>query len=482
MPPQYNPQRLRGEALPRSAHVRAAGSAGVGSAQLRSRGRPAPELIIILAYILLTRLSLGKEANYGIWIGSVPIYPTDVTLVLLIGLVVRRRWQRRWFKSWFVKGKGAGSIGRAVWCLCILAVVYAVHAWPSYQILALRDLAMFGYSLFFPLTYLMISDRHSAVRIVRWFVYGSLILAVPLALEAITGLNLGLSSDDQSLMTASGLLRRMAVGDLGSNLGFALSALLVYLLLTRQRRWINSIAALICLIGIAASLNRSAILSVAAATLFTFLIVRKRRRLIFGLSTGVVSLWLLGHSSLFQNLTAAIKSGTTIFDDADFQFRLLRWGEALVLWLTHPVIGAGFGMEICTPDPNETGLFNVGMPHNSYLTLLARTGIIGLGLFLFCYGKGLFDLLRSLRKRGMDADSLAVANILIAMGIFAGFNLFLEEPLLIGPFWIMLAVACRLAETSPARFVVARRRLPAPDVSRSQTPSATQLLRPSLEG
>jgi O-antigen ligase len=481
MPPQYNPQRLRGEALPEGpAHVRAAGSAGIRSEKLRGRGRLAPGLIVILAYILLTRLSLGNEANYGIWIGSVPIYPTDVTLVLLIGFVVWRRW--RWFQNWFVKGKGSGPIGRAVWCLCILAVVYAVRAWPSYQILALRDLAMFGYSLFFPLTYVVINDRHAAVRIVRWFVYGSLILAVPLALEAIIGLNLGLSSDDQSLMTASGLLRRIAVGDLGSNLGFALSALLVYLLLTQERRWINSIAALICLVGIAASLSRSAILSVAAATLFTFLIVRKSRRLVFGLSVGVVGLWLLGHSSLFQNLTAAVKSGTTIFDDADFQFRLLRWGEAVILWLTHPVIGAGFGVEICTPDPNETGLFNVGMPHNSYLTLLARTGIVGLGLFLFCYGKGLLNLLKSLRNRGVDADSLAVANILIAMGIFAGFNLFLEEPLLIGPFWIMLAVACRLAETSPARLVVARRRLPAPESSRGLRPAATPFLRPSLKG
>jgi O-antigen ligase len=461
-------------------YIAAAVPAGVRSKQLSGKKGRAPEVIVILAYILITRLSLGNEANYGFWIGSVPIFPTDVALVLLLGFSVWRR--RAWLQKWIVKGKGAGSIGRAVWCLCILAALYAALAWPAYQILALRDLAMFGYSLFFPLTYAVINDRHSAVRITRWFVYGSLILAIPLALEAVTGLNLGLNVGDQSLMTSSGLLRRIPVGDLGSNLGFTLSALLVYLLLTSERRWINAVAAFVCLIGIAVSLSRSAILGFAAATLFTFLIVRKRRRILLALSATVGGLWLLGYSSLFQNLTAAVKSGTTILDDADFQFRLFRWGEALILWLTHPLRGAGFGVEICTPDPNETGLFNVGMPHNSYLTLLARMGILGLGLFLFCYGRGLFVLLKSLRSKGVDPDSLAVANILIAMGIFAGFNLFLEEPLLIGPFWIMLAVACRLAETSPARLPVAPRRLRGPQFSGVQSGTVAPVLRPSPTG
>jgi O-antigen ligase len=420
-------------------------------------------VFVVLVYILLTRLSLGNEAEYGIWIGSVPIFLTDVTLVVLICLTLWRR--RAWARRWIIKGQGAGSIGRAVWFTCILAIIYFVLAWPAYGILALRDLAMFGYSLFFPITYVMIRDRYAAVKISRYFVYGSLILGIPLALGVITGQNFGLDIDGQSLMTTSGLLNRIPIGDLGSNIGFTLSALLAYLLLQQGRKGINAAAAVVCLVVIAASLSRSAILGVAVVTPLTLLFMGRRQRVAFlilgGLGLLVLASYFSNYFSFFQDLTAAVKSGTTIFDDADFQFRLIRWAEAGALWLTHPVLGAGFGVAICTPDPSESGVFNVGMPHNSYLTLLARTGIVGLGLFLFCYTRALFPLLKNLRDRGIDADSVAVANILIAMGVFAGFNLFLEEPLLIGPFWIMLAVACRLAETSPARVAVARLRVPA---------------------
>jgi hypothetical protein len=43
---------------------------------------------------------------------------------------------------------------------------------------------------------------------------------------------------------------------------------------------------------------------------------------------------------------------------------------------------------------------------------------------------------------------LAAANILVAMAGFAAFVLFFERPMNNASFWIMLAVAQRLAETS----------------------------------
>jgi len=462
MPSQHNRQSSNRE-LPRAenrASVAAARLTGVRSKRLQRARKPTPEVVVILAYVLITRLSLGNEANYGIWIGSVPIFPTDVTLILLVALTLRRR--RAWFQRWIITGKGTGAIGRAIWCLCILAIAYAVLAWPTYHILALRDLAMFGYSLFFPLTYVAIRDRKSAIKITQYLVYGALIPGAALATEVVTGWNFGLLPDTVRFMTPFGALQRVPAGDLGSNLGFSLAALLSYLLLKKERRWINIAAALVCLIVISASLSRSAVLSVAAAAPLTLLFVERRKRVVLASLCGVAVLLLMGHFSLFQDLTDAVKMGITIFDDPDFQFRLIRWAEAMALWLAHPVLGAGFGVQICSSDPGETGIFNVGLPHNSYLTLLARTGIVGLGLFLFCYGKALLPLLKNLRSRGVDADSLAVANLLIAMGVFAGFNLFLEEPLLIAPFWIILAVACRLSEISSARLALARPRTSVP--------------------
>jgi len=428
--------------------------------------RTSPEVVVILLYILVSRLSLGQEARYGLWIGAVPIFPTDVALLLLIILTARHH--PAWFKHWILSGKGADPVGRAVWCICILAIVHFTLAFPGYRVFALRDFAMFGYSAFFPLSYWAIRDRKTAVRITHYLVYGSLIVGVPVAIEYLTGWNLGIPIERTALMTTAGLFDRIGVGDLGSNLGFSLAALVAYLILQSGSWSINLGAAAVSIVIIAAQLSRSAVLCVAAAVVLTLLFSKKHRRFALIFFGAAAAIFLMTHSSSISALADAVKSGSAISDDVDFQFRLLRWVSALAVWLAHPILGAGFGVEISPTDPAEIGMFNAGMPHNSYLTIGARTGILGLGLFLFCGGRPLYLLLRRLGHRRLDPQILAVTNILVAMCIFASLNLFLEEPLLIGPFWIMLAVACRLVQFSAPPLNVRRRpieRLPAAGVT-----------------
>lgn len=429
--------------------------------------RTSPEVVVILVYILISRLSLGQEARYGLWIGAVPIFPTDVALLLLIILTARRH--PALFKRWILSGKGADPVGTGVWCICILAIVHFILAFPGYRVFALRDFAMFGYSAFFPLSYWAIRDRKTAVRITHYLVYGSLIIGIPVAIEFLTGWNLGIPIERTGLMTTAGLFDRIGVGDLGSNLGFSLAALVAYLILQSGSSTINLGAAAVSIVIIAAQLSRSAVLCVAAAVVLTLLFSKKHRRFaIISLGT-VAAIFLLTHSSSIAALGDAVKSGSAISDDVDFDFRLLRWVSALAVWIGHPIFGAGFGVEISPTDPAEIGMFNAGMPHNSYLTIGARTGILGLGLFLFCGGRVLYLLLRRLSHSRLDPEILAVTNILVAMCIFASLNLFLEEPLLIGPFWIMLAVACRLVQFSVPPLAVCRRptaHLPAAGVTR----------------
>jgi len=95
-------------------------------------------------------------------------------------------------------------------------------------------------------------------------------------------------------------------------------------------------------------------------------------------------------------------------------------------------------------------MFNAGMPHNTFLFVMARMGLIGIGLIGFAWWAGLAMLTRSI-VRFRDADELAVANILVAMLLFASFVLFFERPLNGPALWIMLAVGARLAASRPIR-------------------------------
>ena len=142
-------------------------------------------------------------------------------------------------------------------------------------------------------------------------------------------------------------------------------------------------------------------------------------------------------------------SGAEYHADANAQFRLIRWHFALETWFSSPIFGVGFGTDIL---PNwllsldELNTFNYGMPHNTYLTILARTGIIGFTLFAFPIAWVLYRVYRLMRSGWGNPHLLAAANMICTMAGFGLFVLFFERPLHGATFWIMMAVAVRLAE------------------------------------
>jgi O-antigen ligase len=142
-------------------------------------------------------------------------------------------------------------------------------------------------------------------------------------------------------------------------------------------------------------------------------------------------------------------SGAEYHADGNAQFRLIRWHFALGTWLKAPLFGVGFGTDIL---PNwlltidELNSFNYGMPHNTYLTILARTGVIGLALFAFPIFWILRRVQRLMRSGWGDAHLLSAGNMICAMAGFGLFVLFFERPMHGATFWVMMAVAVRLVE------------------------------------
>jgi O-antigen ligase len=425
------------------------------------------DLRLILVYTALSRAFIGDEATLGIKVGPVPLFITDALLMLVILINIRKRRGR--LLDWLLGGNGTGAIGRAVWLLFLLAIVYCAVALPNYGIMALHDLAIFGYCIFFPLTLFSFSRHQQAAKVVRYFVYGTTIGAVLFNFQTISGAQLFTLYNAGKGLPGHEAISHLTAGNLGAALGPGLAGLFAYLATEREHRALHLVAFLLCLTALAQIMDRSAFLgfSIAAGLLFMLGVGRARSYLIvFGTSLCFILL-LSAQGELpipggkrLNNFWLIVSSGANFQNDPDAQFRLQRWRKTTELWLTSPLVGVGFGTPLLLNSAGENlrgevkmtqgrgglGAFNVGMPHNSFLMAAARTGLLGLGLICFAWFAGIYGGVKRLTSRHVDSDQAASVCALLAMVTTAGLNLFFERPMLSAPFWIMLAASCGLSE------------------------------------
>ena len=456
-----------------------AGGLGLG---LSLKGLPS-DVLLILAYIVLTRTFLGNQAALGIKIGPVPLFVTDATLMTLIVVTIHQRGGT--FLNWVFGGGGAGAIGRAVWLLLLISVAHFALAFPKYRIMAMHDLAIFGYSIFFPVTYFALRQRVQAAKLVRYFIYGTCVGAALFVFQTVTNINLfGLNKISKGL-PGHQAVAYLTAGILAPGLGPALAGLLAYLAVSREHRALHAGAMLLCLATLAQVMDRTSFLAFALAVGCMFILgVGRSRIYLTALAAGLVALVAISAQgqlpipagARLHNFWRSVSSGADFLNDPDAQFRLQRWRKTAAVWMTSPVFGVGFGAPIMLDTSGENlrgeakgaiergglGAFNVGMPHNSFLMALARTGLVGLGLICFAWFGGIIRIVKLVMRGVADADQVASAGILIAMIPTAALNLFFEQPMLCAPFWIMLAASYKLSERVPQQINRTRGRRTAP--------------------
>ena len=420
------------------------------------------EMLVVLGYIVATRVWALSAAKVGFQAGPMPLFLTDMALLALIAISMFHRGARLLF--WASSGTQAGVTGFAVWLLCAAAVVYFLLAFPNYRIYAVRDFAIFGYSLFYPLTYFAISNRKWAVRALRYFVYSGLVAAMLILVQSGTGINL---VGGETRMVFGQAIRYSADNDYGGVIAFSLVGFASMMMFEHRRKRIHLVAALLCFVALADTGTRSAFVGVALAASVTFLLLSHRYRLGFVVfvtmlaAAMLVGAWIpdsFPGAAALQKFYLAIASAFNGSQDADAAFRMVRWKNAIGTWLQDPLFGAGFGRNILNVmylGDWSGEKFNMGMPHNTFLFLLARMGLIGFSLVVFCWAGGVVRIAKAVR-RSHQPDELAALNILVAMAGFGAFVLFFERPMNNASFWIMLAVAQRLVDTSPIARVTRR--------------------------
>ena len=430
---------VRQNSLPRAASF---GDLGVGG-------------FLVVAYIVATRIGSLKAAKLGIQIGPIPLFLTEILILSLFGIIIATR--SRLLIAWLLTGGTTGWPGFSLWVLLIASVIYCVAALGSWGILAVRDLAIFGYGIIYPLTYIALDTPEKAAAAMRAFAYSGLVLAILLIGDTALGLHMMFDEEVRGV-EGIGSFASFGGGDVGGIIAFSAAALLAYAGVSPARRLFHLACAALCLYAVMIGQTRSAIIGLVLAMFYIFLGVKPLVRMLLLVQVAIIAAIVVAIPVLFPETSiarviggfwATLHSASAGAQDANAYFRLLRWGAVLDLWKSEPLFGVGFGRPVIPAalvDLSEVGQFNVGLPHNSYLTVLVRLGLFGFILVIIPWlGSVVFAFARVHRHR-YGADAFAAGAAMLVMSGFAFFVLFLERPMHAASLWMLAAIVTRLLE------------------------------------
>jgi hypothetical protein len=465
--------------------------AGIGTALIaRYKGRL---FMGVLAVILLGYMTTGKGAAY---IGIRPIYISELTLALgMASVVIVALVQRR---------INIGALRHIDAPLLILFILWgAYRTLPNlwlYGIEALRDGVIWGYAIFAFCIALLV-PRATLDRVIS--LYGRLIpfLLVWMILIYLLPRLIG------PLPTVPGSSVRiiaLKAGDAGVHLGGIAAYLLLRLDLTYPPRFTKwQLWGMWLLWGagwiIHGASSRGGMLSALVAIFLVFWLRPQRigwlrpATLVTLLLVGLLTLESLGISlddggrrnisieQVVTNIVSTFGIGDEVGNESDTRRWRLNWWSAIIDYTFNgPYLwgGKGYGINLAQDDGfrgrvNEDGDTN-RHPHNIVMNVLARSGVIGLALylsFLISFGRRL--MLYALPRTPRGDFALWLLSYWMAFFFNAQFDVFLEGPMggiwfwsLVGIAWVYLRYPLRFRLFDPA---------PHPSIAQASTPNRRPL-------
>lgn len=383
----------------------------------------ASKIELLLVWFVFNTAAYSKDFAY-LKIPQLPIYVTDVVLLALLVAMWRKIWVDR--RS--------------------LVFIAPFVAWGAFTALRsflegndtkliLRDSAIIVYPLFAIAIFALIRTWE-AIRCV-------MLLAVLGAVSSsVAGLGWFIAHPEQRRFILQGIFVFVAlVGVLTARFNRliekgagALASILAAGVFLTNARTLYVEAAALPVIGLAV---RGKLSSVSAAPIF--------KRVALGALLCLVTLGTVASTdsgSKFVNraVTELASGALNSEDDGNAVFRYAAWAEALKRFSEHPLIGEGFGIpftfEYSDSDPR---------PHNTYLTVLYKLGLVGaaafLGLLITFFLSAIVTFRRSVEPQRFYL--YVIIMIQIAFCMFGGLNLLLESPFTASFFWINMGLGCR---------------------------------------
>jgi len=404
--------------------------------------------IWVLGVALMGYALCGKGFAY---VSIPPLYVAEIVLLLGLGCAVCR----------------PSAVWRAISVRYLSLPLVLFMVWGAARTLpnlsecgadALRDGVLWGYGTFAVLVFTVAGTGIHALRIFvrRFYCFATLypylsavallIQIMGIAAPALPGVGFPVLSNK--------------TGDIAVHLAGVSAFFLVGLLRARRVLWFVSgfLSILICASG-----NRGAALSYLIAISFVLLFSVNARALVlrFLLPIGL----LLGATFFFDpevklhqgreiSLRQLVINYTSVFTNLDDnpgntegtkRWRLMWWGRIVDYTIFGDYFwgGKGYGVNLTISDgfKSKSGLLR--NPHNAHMTVLARSGVIGLALWILLQGTWSVQVFkRRLRARRTgdrqwEALFLALAAYWIAFMINASFDVFLEGPMGGVWFWVV---------------------------------------------
>jgi O-antigen ligase len=388
----------------------------------------------LLLWFVFCTAAYTRDFSYVRWPGA-PLFVTDVVLLSLLLFIYVLRRQRLTGSPLpsnvllvLFLGAGALSAARGFWG----------HREP---ILVLRDSALVVYALFLLVAYHVFRSWLSIKRVALWFALGT-------ALSALNGLAWFIAAPAERrfiyygiyiLISLVGTTVAMARRLLPPGVGWILVGVLsIGLMLANARSLFVSLAILLFLGMLGgrsiwrkirtAHLISTLVTATALTALAAFLFLRTEAGRDFA------------ERSSEELASGVLNSG----EDLNWQFRLSAWKEAWRRFEEYPLAGEGFG----APFTFDQLLFdNDPRPHNTFLTVLYKMGLIGLLpllVFLFYF---FWITLRAVR-RNLENRRVAFLQIVVlsqlAFCFYGAANLVLESPFLASLFWTTSGLGLRM--------------------------------------
>lgn len=417
----------------------------------------------LLAFALMGYACLGRGFAH---LGVRPLYIGECVLIAGVLTAVRPR------------GIGVAVRLPIVWIWAAFACWGALRTIPflgTYGLDAARDAVTWGYGIFAVLVagFLLTTGQTTSVvcsSYLRWAQWFLILVPVPLVLTYLFGVFV------PTPLSASVSLIDVKRGNAAVHLAGVLAFMIVGLADERatHKSYLGWLKTLLALVGfmisaaIVACASRSALLVLITATIVAVMLRPSARFILGSIPIITVALLLvianptytmsqgreLSPQQIFKNFQTSFSSNPRDLDLDETREYRLQWWNTIIQYTIHGEYfwqGKGFGINLGQDDEfNASEDDDTRSPHNAFLCILARSGVIGLALWAVLqavFVGSLIQAYRAARRARSNWWTSVNAWLLAYWAAFivnSAFDVYLESPQGGIPFWSFFGLGIAL--------------------------------------
>jgi hypothetical protein len=399
-----------------------------------------PELLML--FLIMGTISFGREFSYlGIKIEESNIYVTEIVLIATWILVFLRK---AIIKEMLFKNSPLNLLFLFYYAIGLLCLFRGIF---DFGLEAVRHSVIVYYSLFYFLILELITDPHQLERFLKCSLIASTVALLVIFYNFVSGLGFQTSTE---------------VKRYGANIGalslafcfFFWLSLSIFKVKSKAKSFLNIFVPLQIFAAVFLIQHRALLLAIVGGLVFIFALINKAHRfkyIVFALCGLLLILSIDYFSGVLSTnilVKGTLERASTILtpkEDPNSFHRMAMWSEVLGRTTEKPLLGEGFGPPFSMffgskfYDYSETRL----LPHNSFLWILNRMGVVGFGIFFFLILKFYLTAIKAYKSMNpgkFKAYMLALISCHVCISIYAFFNVVLEGPYMGIFFWIIMGL------------------------------------------